>query len=106
MESLILPLLLALLFVPLILSFRKQRRQYNELQQLQSSLDIGDRVLTTSGLQATIVDATDDTVDLEIAPGVVTTWVRPAIRERLSEQETELDDEDAEEPAVDEADKR
>jgi preprotein translocase subunit YajC len=85
MESLILPLALLLLFVPLILSFRRQRRQYNEMQQLQGSLQVGDRVMTTSGLQGTIVATTDETIDLEIAPDVVTTWVRQAVRERLTE---------------------
>jgi preprotein translocase subunit YajC len=98
MEQLILPLLLALLFVPLVLSFRKQRRQFNQMQQLQNSLNVGDRVMTTSGLKATIVASTDDTLDLEIAPGVVTTWVRQSIRERLDDH---LDTDDAIEPADD-----
>ena len=85
MDQLILPLLLALLFVPLLLSFRRQRRQFNEMQQLQSSLQVGDQVTTTSGMRAAIVGITDDTVDLEIAPGVMTTWVRQAVRERLTD---------------------
>ena len=50
---------------------------------LQESLRIGDRVHTTSGLQGTITNITDDTVDLEIAPGVVTTWVKLAIRDKI-----------------------
>jgi preprotein translocase subunit YajC len=111
MDSLILPLLLALLFVPLFLSFRRQRRQQTEMAQLQNSLSVGDRVMTTSGLHATIVSTSDDTVDLEIAPGVVTTWVRPAIRERLTDTVDEADeldelDEDAVRDEVTEAEKR
>jgi preprotein translocase subunit YajC len=55
-----------------------------DAQRLQSSLTNGDRVMTTSGLYATVVGSTDDTtVDLEIAPGVRTTWLRAAIRERI-----------------------
>jgi preprotein translocase subunit YajC len=50
---------------------------------LQESLRVGDQVQTTSGLHATIKRITDDTVDLEIAPGVVTTWVKLAIRDRI-----------------------
>jgi preprotein translocase subunit YajC len=50
---------------------------------LHESLRIGDEVQTTSGLHATITRITDDTVDLEIAPGVVTTWVKLAIRDRI-----------------------
>src|SRR5260370_1399419 len=61
----------------------------------------GDRVHTSSGLEATVVAITDDTVDLEIAPGVVTTWMKLAVRDRiLPDDEVELDeDEDAEELA-------
>lgn len=107
MDQLILPLLLALLFVPLFLSFRKQRRQYAEMQQLQNSLEAGDRVMTTSGMQATIISTGDDTVDLEIAPGVVTTWVRAAVREKIvpPAATTESDTSD-DETVADEAEKR
>src|SRR5207342_661995 len=87
MESLgglLFPLLILLLFIPIFLSGRKQRRQAQEQQQLQSALEVGDVVTTTSGLRGTIVDASyEDTVDLEIADGVVTTWLRAAVRERV-----------------------
>ena len=81
MESLgglLFPLLILLLFIPIFLSGRKQRRQAQEQQQLQSALEAGDVVTTTSGLRGTIVDASyEDTVDLEIADGVVTTGCAP-----------------------------
>ncbi len=78
--GLLFPLLILLLFIPIFLSGRKQRRQMQEMQQLQASLEVGDVVTTTSGLRGTVVDAEyEDTVDLEIADGVVTTWVRRAI---------------------------
>lgn len=87
MESLgglLFPLLILLLFIPIFLSGRKQRRLAQEQQQLQSALEVGDVVTTTSGLRGTIVDASyEDTVDLEIADGVVTTWLRAAVRERV-----------------------
>ncbi|TWP52355.1 preprotein translocase subunit YajC [Lentzea tibetensis] len=80
------PLLLVLLAVPLFLSARKQKRAMAEQQQLQNSLEAGDRVMTTSGLYGTIADASDDTtIDIEIADGVVTTWLRAAIREKVIE---------------------
>jgi preprotein translocase subunit YajC len=87
MESLgglLFPLLILLLFIPIFLSGRKQRRQMQEQQKLQSALQIGDVVTTTSGLRGTVVDAAyEDTIDLEIADGVVTTWLRAAVRERV-----------------------
>lgn len=41
---------------------------------------------TTSGLQGTITGLTDDTVDLEIAPGVVTRWIKLAVRDRIESE--------------------
>jgi preprotein translocase subunit YajC len=87
MESLgglLFPLLILLLFIPIFLSGRKQRRQAQQMQQLQRSLDVGDVVTTTSGLRGTVVDSSyEDTVDLEIADGVVTTWLRAAVRDKV-----------------------
>src|SRR6516165_11717715 len=93
MESLV-------LFLPFLLimggfmyfASRRQRRAMQATIDLQESLRPGDRVHTTSGLQATIVAITDDTVDLEIAPGVVTTWMKLAIRERILPDEPDDDE--------------
>ena len=100
LSSLMFPLLLVLLAVPLFLSARKQKRAAAEQQQLLASLEPGDRVMTTSGLYATVADATDDaTIDLEIADGVITTWLRQAVREKIvaadDADEFEADEEDA-----------
>jgi preprotein translocase subunit YajC len=86
--SLLFPILILLLFIPIFLSSRKQKRVQAQMQSLQSSLEPGDVVSTTSGLRATVVDASyEDTVDLEIADGVVTTWVRAAVREKITAAE-------------------
>jgi preprotein translocase subunit YajC len=91
-------------FLPLLIilgafMFFASRRQKKAMQatiDLHNSLTIGDRVHTTSGLQATITGLTDDTVDLEIAPGVVTTWMKLAVRDRVvddfDEDDTDVDD--------------
>ncbi|MGI5130744.1 preprotein translocase subunit YajC [Pseudonocardia sp. CA-107938] len=87
--TLIFPLLLLVLFVPLFLQARKQRKQMNEQQALQSSLAEGDVVITIAGLRGTVVDASyEETVDLEIAEGVVTTWVRGAVRQKVEDTDT------------------
>ncbi|WP_298180056.1 preprotein translocase subunit YajC [Saccharomonospora sp.] len=95
MDGLILPLLLMLIVaLPLILSTRKQKKLMAEQQEMQNSLTEGDRVMTTSGLYATVADASDDTtIDLEIAEGVVTTWLRQAVRERIVPSD-DVDDND------------
>jgi len=72
---------------------RRQKRAMQATIDLHESLRPGDRVHTTSGLQATVVAITDDTVDLEIAPGVVTTWMKLAIRDKiLPDDHADLDD--------------
>jgi preprotein translocase subunit YajC len=98
MQSLLLPLLLVLvLAVPLVMSTRKQKKQQAAQQDLQSSLAPGDRVMTTSGLYGTVADTTgDNTIDIEIAPGVVTTWLRLAVREKV-ELVVETDEDTADE---------
>ena len=75
--------ILAILGVFMFFASRRQKRAMQATINLHESLRIGDQVQTTSGLHATIKRITDDTVDLEIAPGVVTTWVKLAIRDRI-----------------------
>ncbi|MFZ0832815.1 MAG: preprotein translocase subunit YajC [Mycobacterium sp.] len=105
MEQLIIFLpLLVIMGAFMFFASRRQRRAMQATIDLHESLRIGDRVHTTSGLQATIAGITDDTVDLEIAPGVVTTWMKLAIRDRI---DPDIDDKDesfeiAESAAVDE----
>jgi preprotein translocase subunit YajC len=78
---------------------RRQKKAMQATINLHNSLKVGDRVHTTSGMQAEIRAITDDTVDLEIAPGVVTTWMKLAVRDRIVEDD-DLDDDadDAGEP--------
>ena len=61
-------------FLPLIIimgafmffASRRQRKATQATIDLQASLRIGDRVNTTSGLQATIASIGEDTVDLRL----------------------------------------
>jgi preprotein translocase subunit YajC len=84
-SSLLLPLIIVLFAVPLFMGSRKQKRAAAAQQQLQSSLSYGDRVMTTSGLYGTVVTTSDESIDLEIAPGVVTSWLRAAVREKVAD---------------------
>jgi preprotein translocase subunit YajC len=89
-------------FLPLLIilgafMFFASRRQKKAMQatiDLHDSLTVGDRIHTTSGLQATIAGLGDDTVDLEIAPGVVTTWMKLAVRDRINADDDFDDDDD------------
>jgi preprotein translocase subunit YajC len=68
---------------------RRQKRAMQATIDLHESLRIGDKVQTTSGLHATIARITDDTVDLEIASGIVTTWVKMAVAARVEPEISE-----------------
>lgn len=83
---LLLILIVLLLFVPQFLLQRRQKKQVQELKQLQDNLAIGQRVMTTAGLHAVVRGIEETTVDLEIAPGVVSTWEKFAVLRNLSEE--------------------
>ncbi len=90
--------LLPLLIILGAFMFFASRRQKKAMQatiDLHNSLRVGDRVHTTSGLQGEIKAITDDNVELEIAPGVVTTWMKLAVRDRITPDD-EFDDDVAE----------
>lgn len=82
MESLLPLLLLAVAFVVLIvLPMRNRNRQLQATRQLQAGLTVGTEVMTTSGLYGRITGLADETVELEIAPGVTVRWARAAMAE-------------------------
>ena len=77
------PFILLILAVLLlfVLPARQRKRMQEQQRALQDSLTIGTPVMTTSGLHGTVAGLGDATVDIEIAPGVVVTFARPAILE-------------------------
>ncbi|QBJ98316.1 preprotein translocase subunit YajC [Rhodococcus sp. ABRD24] len=95
------PLLILALLVPMFLGIRRQKKEVAKTTALQDSLAVGDRVMTTAGLHATVASLAETTVDLEIAPGVVTTWSRLVIREHIVDEESDGAGADAEGDVVD-----
>ena len=89
--------LLIILGAFMFFASRKQKKAMQKTIDLHESLQIGDRIHTTSGLQGTIAGVGDDYIDLEIAPGVVTTWMKLAVRDKI-EETTDVEDEDDCEP--------
>lgn len=88
-------LLFGLLGVMMYFMSRRQRRAQEQQLELQNSLAVGDRVMTTSGLYGTVVDTSDDaSISIEIAPGVETEWLRAAVREKVGPIEDALVEDD------------
>jgi preprotein translocase subunit YajC len=68
---------IALIFWLLII--RPASKRQKQIAALQSALSVGDDVVLTSGVFATVTEIADDHVAVEIAPGVVVRVVRGAI---------------------------
>ena len=96
MEGLLLPVLMfGALGLMMVFGMRKQKRQAAEVQRMQDSVVPGARIMTTSGLHGTVSAVADDTIELEIAPGVFTTWVRAAVRNVVVPVATDDDEAEA-----------
>jgi preprotein translocase subunit YajC len=111
MELLPMLLLFGLLGVMMYFMSRRQRRAQEQQLQLQNSLAVGDRVMTTSGLYGTVVDVSDDSkIGIEIAPGFETEWLRAAVREKVGpeveDDEDVVDDDELVDEELDTVDDR
>ena len=96
--DLIFPLLILFMIGLVFMSSRQRKKQEQKQQSVQSGLAVGDVVVMTSGISGTVVDVDDErTIDVEIAPDVVTTWLRAAVREKLVPEEAVVDAEDLDE---------
>ena len=97
MASLI--LLLAMFVLLWVLLIRPQRQRQQKQQQLLSSVEPGDEVLTVGGLYGIVrdVDEEDDLI-VEIAEGIQVRIARRAVGGvvKPDEEDAELDEEDAE----------
>jgi preprotein translocase YajC subunit len=66
---------------------RPQRNKQRQAQQMQSQVQPGQRVRTTAGMYATVVEADADDVLLEVAPGVQIRFLRRAVLDVLPDDE-------------------
>ncbi|MEV0810008.1 preprotein translocase subunit YajC [Micromonospora sp. NPDC050200] len=81
-------LMIALLFgVMYFMMIRPQQKRRREAEFMQSALAPGDEVVTIGGLYGTVTGVDDDTVLLEVAPGVQTRYARPAIARVVNQAE-------------------
>ena len=62
-----------------LLFVRPARARQRKAMQTRSNVAPGVEVVTTAGLIATVVDSDDETVTLEIAPGVHSKFLKQAI---------------------------
>lgn len=94
------------LFLPLIVimgafmyfASRRQKKAMQATVTLHDSLVVGDEIMTTAGLFGTITSVSDGKVDVELAPGVVVTMLKLAVKEKVSDDDLDddLNDDDFE----------
>ena len=77
---------IALLFWLVLI--RPQVRRQRELAHLQSTLEVGDEVMLTSGIHGTVRGLDEDVARVEIADGVVIKVARGAVGQVVREEST------------------
>jgi preprotein translocase subunit YajC len=76
-------LTLVVLALPIVgiwlLVIKPAQRRARANEQLTASVQVGQKVMTTSGLYGTIADIDDDTIHLTVADGVTLRFARRAV---------------------------
>jgi preprotein translocase subunit YajC len=83
--------LVAILALFWFMVIRPQQRRQKEVVRLQESIQVGQRVMMSSGIFGTVVSIVDDRARLEIAPGIQIEIARAAIA-KVDEPVTEQAD--------------
>ena len=105
-------IIVAVLVLMYFVTVRPQRNRQRQAMQTQQSVQPGQRVRTTAGLYATVVELDGNDVVLEVSPGVEMRFLRRAIMEVLPDdseetseyaydEEAEPDEETADAPESD-----
>lgn len=81
------------------LFIRSQRKRQRAQVDVQTGLAPGARVMTTSGMFATVVEVYDDRVVLEVAPGVECDYLKRSVARVVTEPDPEPEVADAADPA-------
>lgn len=88
-------LIIIVLFIGMMwLMSRGQRKQAAAAERFRSALEVGQNVVTHSGMYGRIVDIDGDAVTLETTPGVETLWRRAAVASLADPPFAVVDDED------------
>ena len=91
-------LLIGVVFYFLLIRPQNQRRRAQ--MEMQSSVEVGDEIVTTAGIYGTITEIDDDygIVTVEVAPGVEMRFARAAVASRLADDEEFEDEVEGAEP--------
>jgi preprotein translocase subunit YajC len=91
--SLVFFLLIGVVFYLFLI--RPQQRQRRAQRELVEALEVGDEVVTSSGIFGIIRELDDEAATLEVSPGTRLRVLRGFIARRLTEPEEEEEDQEA-----------
>jgi preprotein translocase subunit YajC len=84
---------------------RPQRRQQLIRRQLVATVDVGDEIVTSGGVFGTVVSMDPETLEVEIAPGVIIKIARGAVAQKVPAYlDAAEDDAEDDQPAIDAGD--
>lgn len=91
-------LLIGVVFYFLLIRPQNQRRRAQ--MEMQSSIEVGDDIVTTAGIYGTITEIDDDygIVTVEVAPSVEIRLARAAVATRLADDDEFKDEVEGAEP--------
>ena len=89
---LILLLIVGAAWFILVIPARRRRQQHSAMQD---TVDVGDEIITAGGLHGIVKETGEETLQIEIAPGVVAKLDRRAVAAVARDVEVEVDPEDA-----------
>jgi preprotein translocase subunit YajC len=92
-------LLIGVVFYFLLIRPQNQRRRAQ--MEMQSSIEVGDEIVTTAGIYGTVTEIDDDygIVTLEVAPNTEIRLARAAVATRLMDED-DIDEDDEVEGAA------
>ena len=92
-------MVIAIYLVLLVAAFyflivRPQRRQSMIRRQLLQAVDVGDEIVTSGGIYGTVVSIDDDTLEVQIADGLIIKLARGAVAAKVGPDAPDDDDGD------------
>jgi preprotein translocase subunit YajC len=89
-------LLILFMAAAYFLIIRPQQRRRKQVESVQRALGPGDEIVTVAGLYGTVVEVDDQTVTLEVAPGVNNRYSRQAVAQVVTPADRPAEAEESE----------
>jgi preprotein translocase subunit YajC len=89
-------LLILFMAAAYFLIIRPQQRRRKQVESVQRTLGPGDEIVTVAGLYGTVVEVDDQTVTLEVAPGVHNRYSRQAVAQVVTPADRPAEAEESE----------